>query len=717
MRKLSCLWLLLVVCVSSGWQSALRRGVDPIQPPVAKKVPKTITLHGDTRGDDYFWLREKTNPEVIAYLKAENAYTDAMMKPTESLQERLYKEMVSRIKETDLTVPARMGECFYYSRTEQGKQYRIMCRKRGSLEAKEEVLLDLNALAKGKKFVALGAYEVSPDGNLLAYSIDNTGFRESYLFIKDLRTGRVLPDRLGKVDEAGVAWANDNRTLLYVEQDEAKRPYRLYRHALGTPKAADVLVYEEKDERFNLYPSRSRSGAYLFITLQSNTTSEVRTQPLDRPTEPPKLMHPREANHEYYADHHGDLFYIRTNDQGRNFRLVTAPTADPRRQNWKELVPHRSNVMLEGLDCFARHYVVYERENTLLKARITDVQSGETHPLSFSEPVYEAFLDAFFDPKHTNPEFNTTVLRFSFQSFTVPPSVYDYDMAKRERKLLKRTEVPGGYDPQDYQSERVYATTSDGTRIPISLVYKQGFKRDGRHPMLLVGYGSYGFPELIMFDSSIFSLLNRGFVYAVAHIRGGGEMGKTWHDQGRMMAKKNTFTDFIAAAEQLVAERYTAKDRLVIEGASAGGLLMGAVTNLRPDLFKAVVALVPFVDVLNTMMDPTLPLTVAEYEEWGNPNIKAEYDYIKSYSPYDNIERKAYPTILVKTSLNDSQVMYWEPAKYVAKLRAMKTDKNVLLLKTNLEPAGHGGRSGRYERLRETAFIYAFILSQVGIGR
>lgn len=712
MKKLFC--LLLVACVSSGWQSAFKTSPDPAQPPVAQKVPKTITLHGDTRVDDYFWLRQKTNPEVIAYLKAENAYTDAMMRPTEALQAKLYKEMVGRIKESDLTVPTRRGDYFYYSRTEQGKQYRIMCRKRGSLEAKEEVLLDLNALARGKKFLALGAYEVSPDGALLAYSIDNTGFRESFLFIKDLRTGQVLPDRLGKVDEAGIVWANDNRTLFYVEQDGAKRPYRLYRHVLGTPKASDVLVYEEKDERFNLYPSRSRSGVYLFATLQSNTTSEVRYLSLDRPTEPLKIMHAREANHEYYADHHGDLFYIRTNDQGRNYRLVTAPVSDPGKQNWKEVIPHRVDVMLEGLDCFAQHFVVYERENTLLKARITDVRSGETHRLEFSEPVYEAFLDTLYTPSQTNPEFNTTLLRFSFQSFTVPPSVYDYDMASRERKLLKRTEVLGGYDPQHYQSERMYATSSDGRRVPISLVYKKGFTRDGHHPMLLTGYGSYGFPELVTFDSSIFSLLDRGFVYAIAHVRGGGERGKLWHDQGRMLAKKNTFTDFIAAAEHLIAERYTAKDRLVIIGASAGGLLMGAVTNMRPDLFKAVVALVPFVDVLNTMMDPTLPLTVAEYEEWGNPNIKAEYDYIKSYSPYDNIERKDYPAILVKTSLNDSQVMYWEPAKYVAKLRAMKTDKNVLLLKTDLDPAGHGGKSGRYERLRETAFLYAFILSQVG---
>jgi oligopeptidase B len=527
----------------------------------------------------------------------------------------------------------------------------------------------------------------------------------------------LLADRLGKVNEAGVIWANDNRTLFYVTEDAAKRPYRLYRHTLGEPKEKDQLAYEEKDERFNLYPARSRSKAYLFITSESQLTTEVRYLSLDASASPPKLLLAREANHQYYADHHGDLFYIRTNDQGRNFRLVSAPVSDPRRQNWKEIIPHRPHVMLEGMDFFIHHYVIYEREDTLLKARITDLRSGETHRLEFPEAVYSAFYDADYSFDRVNPEFNTTVLRFSYQSFTTPLAVYDYDLASRERKLLKQTEVPGGYDAQRYQSERIYAAAADGTRIPISLVYKKGLERDGKSPLLLTGYGSYGFPEPIHFDASRVSLLDRGVTFAIAHIRGGGEMGKPWHDQGRMMTKKNTFTDFIAAAEHLIAEKYTAKDRIAINGISAGGLLMGAVTNLRPDLFKAVLAEVPFVDVLNSMSDASLPLTVNEYEEWGNPNVKAEYDYIKSYSPYDNIEAKAYPAILVTTSLNDSQVMYWEPAKYVAKLRALKTDRHLLLLKANLEPAGHGGQSGRYNRLREEAFRYTFILDQLGLAK
>ncbi len=547
---------------------------------------------------------------------------------------------------------------------------------------------------------------------MLAYSIDLTGFRNSFLHVKDLRTGKLLPDSLGKVNEFGVIWANDNQTLFYTTEDSAKRAFRFYRHALGQPLAKDVLVYEEKDERFGLYPNASRSKAYVFINSQSLTTTEVSYLSLDRPTETPRPLLPREADHEYYVDHHGDQFYIRTNDQGWNFRLVAAPVSDPQKKNWKEIIPHRANVMLEGMDFFANHYVVYELEDGLLKGRVTDLRTSETHHIEFPEPAYSAFYYADWNYDRTNPEFNTSVLRFSYQSFTTPLSVFDYDLGTRQRKLLKQNEVLGGYDARQYQSERIYAKASDGARIPVSLVYKKDLQRDGARPMLLYGYGSYGFSEIVDFSSNRLSLLDRGVIFAIAHIRGGGEMGKTWHDQGRMMAKRNTFTDFIAAAEYLIAEKYTSKDRLVIEGLSAGGLLMGAVTNMRPDLFKAVVAKVPFVDVLNTMLDASLPLTVGEYEEWGNPNIKAEYDYIKTYSPYDNIENKNYPAMLVKTSLNDSQVMYWEPAKYVAKLRALKTDQNVLLLKTNLSPAGHGGQSGRYDRLREEAFDYAFILGQ-----
>jgi oligopeptidase B len=677
------------------------------KPPVAKRVVKTTAVHGDQLSDEYYWLREKTNKDVIAYLEAENEYTQAVMKPTAAFQEALYKEMVGRIKETDVNVPYREGEYFYYSRTEQGKQYSIYARKRENLEAKEEITIDLNELAKGQKFTALNAYAVSDDGNLLAYSIDNTGFREYILFIKDLRDGQLLADNIGKVREA--VWANDNRTLFYVTEDAAKRAYRVYRHTLGDAKEKDVLVYEEKDELFGLSLSRTRSKAFILIGSESFTSTEYRYIPSDRPSEPATLMFPREANHEYYPTHHGELFYIRTNDTGKNFRLVSMPVNDVQRKNWKEVIPLRKDVMLEDVDFFSNFFVTSERTHGLPTMRITDIPTGKSHYLEFPEPVYAATIGA-------NREFDASVLRFGYQSLVTPSSVFDYDMKTRKRQLMKQTPVLGGYDANKYQSERIYATASDGTKIPISLVYKKDLKRDASRPMLLYGYGSYGYPYPISFSSARLSLLDRGVVIAMAHIRGGGEMGKEWHDQGKMMSKKNTFTDFIAAAEYLTNEKYTAKDRLVIQGGSAGGLLMGAVTNMRPDLFKAVVSQVPFVDVINTMLDASLPLTVGEYEEWGNPNEKPAYEYMKSYSPYDNVAAKYYPAILVETSLNDSQVMYWEPAKYVARLRAMKTDSNVLLLKTNMG-AGHGGASGRYDFLKETAFTYAFVLAQFGVTK
>ncbi|MDZ7288621.1 MAG: S9 family peptidase [candidate division KSB1 bacterium] len=677
--------------------------VAQITPPSAEKHPKIDTLHGDRRVDNYYWLKEKTNPKVAEYLLAENAYAEQMLASTRPLQEKLYQEMLSRIKETDLSVPYREGEYFYYSRTEKGKQYPIYCRKKGALDAPEQITIDLNELARGHKFIGLGAYALSDDGNLLAYSLDSTGFRQYTLYIKDLRTGQLLAEKIDKT--VSVAWAADNKTLFYTVEDHAKRPYRLYRHKLGA--TTDELIYEEKDELFRFYLARSRSKAYIFMFINSLTTSEVHYLPADRPTREWKIIAPREHNREYEVDHHGKLFYLRVNDTGRNFRLVSAPISDPRKGNWQEIVPHRTEVMLEGIDFFANHYVLSERKNGLPEIRITDLRTGVTHAIAFPEPVYSVFLS-------TNREWDTNKLRYSYQSFVTPSSIFDYDMDTRESTLLKQTEVLGGYDPSQYASERLHATAKDGASIPISLVYKKGFKRDGCAPMLLTGYGSYGAPSSIYFSSNRLSLLDRGFVFAIAHVRGGGEMGKMWHDQGRMRQKMNTFTDFIAVAEHLINQKYTAKDRLIIEGGSAGGLLMGAVTNLRPDLFKAVVSHVPFVDVINTMLDASLPLTVTEYEEWGNPNKKEEYDYLKKYCPYTNLAPKAYPAILVKTSFNDSQVMYWEPAKYVAKMRSLKTDKNPLFLVTNMG-AGHGGASGRYDRLREIAFDYAFMLSQVGI--
>ncbi len=675
-----------------------------LAPPTAKKDAKVETIHGVKRLDDYYWLRNKGAPDVVDYLQAENAYTDAFMKPTATFQEQLYQEMLARIQETDVSVPYPQGGWLYYSRTEKGKQYPIYCRKRP--EGQEIVLLDLNEMAKGEKYFAVGAREVSDDGNLLAYSTDTTGFRQYTLRIKDLRTGEAGSEAIQRVDS--VAWARDNQTLFYVVEDDAKRPYRLYRHRLGTPTGSDVLLFEEKDEMFRLGVERSRSKDYLFLVSESHTASEVRYLPAGRIEATFQLIAPREKDHEYYVDHRGRDFFIRTNSGGRNFRVVTAPVARPGRASWKEIVAHREDVMLEQLEMFKSHFVLFERYDGLPRIRVTDFASGATQYVKFPEPVYSI-------SGAPNRVFDTRKLRFNYQSFVTPMSVYDYDVKSGQMELLKRIEVLGGYDPSRYESERIHAKAADGTSIPISVMHRKGFNRDGGSPLLLFGYGSYGYPFPIGFSSDRLSLVDRGVSVAVAHIRGGGEMGKRWHDQGRMMAKRNTFTDFISAAEYLVAEGYTKRDRIVAEGGSAGGLLMGAVANMRPDLFKAVVALVPFVDVINTMLDASLPLTVGEFEEWGNPQIKTQYDYMESYSPYDNIARKAYPTMLVRTSYNDSQVMYWEPAKYVAKLRAMKTDSNPLVFKINMDPAGHGGASGRYTKLRETAFDYAFILWQLGI--
>ena len=684
---------------------ALHAG-DP-EPPAAQKVPHMQTLHGETLNDDYFWMREKDNPKVRAFLEAENAYTAAFMKPTEGFQKALYDEMLGRIKETDLSVPYRDGGWFYYSRTEKGQQYPIYCRKKGNLEAPEEVYLDVNALAKGEKFMAVGARSVSDSGNLLAYTTDNTGFRDYTLHVKDLATGKLFPETVARA--SSVAWAADNKTLFYTVTDMAKRPYRLYRHTLGADPSTDVLLWEEKDEMFRVFTGRSRSRAVIFVGLGSLTSNEWYWIPAGEPTAKLRLISAREKDHEYDVDHRGDLFYIRSNKGCRNYRVVTAPMADPGQANWKEMTPCREDVMIEDVSLFADYGVFSEREDGLPRLRVMDLASGASYRIDFPEAIYDAYIT-------NNYEFAAKELRYGYQSYTTPPTVYDFDMATKARKMLKQTEVLGGYDPTRYASERRYATAVDGTKVPISVVYRKGFVADGRAPMLLTAYGSYGAPSDAEFNSNRVSLLDRGVVYAVGHIRGGGDLGKKWHDQGRMMSKKNTFTDFIAVAEALVADKYTSKDRLVIEGGSAGGLLMGAVTNMRPDLFHAVIARVPFVDVINTMLDESLPLTVGEFEEWGNPKIPEQYAYMKSYSPYDNLEAKAYPAMLVKTSLDDSQVMYWEPAKYVAKLRTVKTDKNPLLFKINMA-GGHGGSSGRYDRLKETAFDYAFLFREVGIEK
>jgi oligopeptidase B len=703
--RLSRLQLAVLLCAALLSPLAADTSSPLPAPPVAKKLPKTTEVNGRQLVDNYFWLREKTNPEVREYLEAENAYTSAVMKPTEAFQKRLYDEMLGRIKETDVDVPYKEGDYFYYSRTEAGKQYAIRCRKKGSLDAPEEVVLDVNEMAKGQVFMALGAYRVSSDGDLLAYSTDNTGFRQYVLAVKDLRTGKVLSDHAEKV--GSVVWANDNKTIFYTVEDSAKRQYRLYRHTAGAT-GSDDLVYEEKDERFDLEAAKTRSQAYIFLISRSHTTTEVRYISADQPAAEWKLMEPRKQGVEYYPDHNGDFFYIRVNDTGRNFRLVKAPVSDPRSPNWQEEVAQRPSVMLDETDFFKNYYVLYERENGLPQIQVTDLRNLQSTRIAFPEPAYDISPDV-------NRVYDTAKFRYTYQSAITPQSVFEYDMGSAASVLLKQKEVPGGCDRTRYQVEQIYATASDGVKIPISVVHLKGAKLDGKGPLYLYGYGSYGISIDINFNPNLFSMVDRGVIAAVAHIRGGGEMGKAWHDDGRMMHKKNTFTDFVACAEYLVAQGYGSKDKLVIEGRSAGGLLMGAVLNLRPDLFKAALVGVPFVDVMNTMLDESLPLTVGEFEEWGNPKEKPAFDYMSTYSPYDNVEAKAYPNMLVKTSFNDSQVMYWEPAKYVAKMRALRTDHNVLIMKTNLSPAGHGGASGRYDRLKEAAFDYAFILNQMGI--
>ena len=674
----------------------------PPSPPVAERRAHVDTLFGDVRPDDYFWMRQKTDPAVRANLEAENAYADAVLAPLAPLRETLYREMLGRIRQTDLSVPYRDGGYWYYTRTEEGRQYPIYCRKRGSLDAAEEILLDLNRLAEGQTFMGLGAFAVSDDGNLLAYSIDSTGFRQYALFVKDLRTGQVLPDRAART--GSVAWAADNRTLFYTVEDAAKRQYRLHRHTLG---GSDTLLFEERDERFRVGVWRTRSDAFLVLNVGSLTTSESWVLPADQPLGTFRLVAPRRQDREYDLDHRGDLFYIRVNDTGRNFRVVTAPVADPREENWREIVPHRPEVMLEGVDLFRDFHVLFERAEGLPRLVAVDARSGRSRAIPVPEPVYTA-------SPGVNREFDTPLFRYAYQSFITPSSVYDYDTRTGRSTLLKRTEVLGGYDPGRYISERVFAAAPDGTRVPVSLVYRRGLRRDGTAPIFLTAYGSYGSPSSVTFNSNRLSLLDRGVVVGLAHIRGGGELGKAWHDQGRMLNKMNTFTDFIAAAEHLVVRRYGSARRLAIQGGSAGGLLMGAVTNLRPDLFRAVVANVPFVDVINTMLDESLPLTVGEFEEWGNPRIEQQYRYMARYSPYDNLRRGDYPAILVTTSFNDSQVMYWEPAKYVARLRTLKADDDPLLFVTNMG-AGHGGASGRYDRLREIARDWSFVLWQMGI--
>jgi len=696
--------LMIVLSIMAALNVSNFAQSNALRAPMTEKKTKTTKIHDDTMIDEYFWLREKSNPQVIAHLEAENAYSEAVMKPTAAIQDKLYKEMVGHIKETDVNVPYRWGGYFYYTRTEQGKQYPISCRKKGSLDAKEEVVLDQNEMAKGLKFFAVGAFVPSDDGNLLAYSTDTTGYRQYKLQVKDLRTGQLLPESFERV--GNVAWATDNKTVFFTTEDAVtKRSDKFFRHVLGSDQTD--LIFEEKDELFDIGAGRSRDKAVILLGSQSKTSSEWQYLPANNPTAALKIISPREVDHEYNVDHRGDLFYIRSNKGAKNFRVVTAPVDNPVQANWKELVAHRPEVKIDDLDLFADHLVLSEWEKGLENIEILDFRTNKATRVSFPEPVYSASVAQ-------NREFDSKVLRYNYQSLVTPSSVFDYDMNTHKATLLKETEVPGGFDKKNYKSERLFATAKDGTKVPLSVVYRKETKLDGSAPLLLYGYGSYGYSIPPTFSSNRLSLLDRGVIYVIAHIRGGGELGEEWRDAGRMMKKINTFTDFIDSAEYLVKGKYTSRDRLVIQGGSAGGLLMGAVTNMRPDLFKAVVAQVPFVDVLNTMLDASLPLTTSEYIEWGNPNEKAAYDYMKQYSPYDNVGHKDYPSMLVKVSLNDSQVPYWEGAKLVARIRDLRTNDNPLLLKVNMG-AGHGGSSGRYDYLHEVAFDYAYMLWQMGV--
>jgi oligopeptidase B len=680
---------------------------DAPAPPVAPRVEHREQRHGAVVIDNYYWLREKSNPKVVDYLKAENGYTEAMTQDLKPIRDALYKEMLGRIQQTDLSVPVRRGEYLYYSRTEEGKQYPIQCRRKGSMDAPEEVLLDQNELAKGHKFVGLGGFTVSDDQNLLAYTTDYTGFRQYGLQVKDLRSGQTLPDTFERV--TSLVWAADNKTLFLVTEDAVtKRSDKLWRHVLGSHTFEPL--YDEKDELYDIGLDKSRDKKYVFLEISAKDTTEVRYLRADRPQENLAVFLPREKKHRYYVDHREGLFYIRTNKSDKNFDIMTAPENDPAPKNWKVFVAHRPNTLIQDIDLFKDFAVVVEKSEAVNHLRVHNFKSGAWTAIAFPEPVYSAF------PGGT-PDYDSQTYRYNYQSFITPSSVFDYDVRGGTSKLLKQQPVLGGYDPSQYASERLWATARDGVKVPISIVYKKGFTRDGKGPLFLYGYGSYGFGTPATFSSSRLSLLDRGMAYAIAHIRGGDEMGEHWREDGMLMKKKNTFFDFIDSAEYLVNEHWTSKDRLVIEGGSAGGLLIGAVVNMRPDLFRAAHAAVPFVDVMNTMLDASLPLTVGEYLEWGNPNEQSAYDYMKTYSPYDNLEKRAYPAMLVTTSFNDSQVMYWEPAKYVARLRTLKTDHNQLLLKIKMDPAGHGGASGRYDRLEDQAFEYAWMLSQVGITK
>lgn len=673
------------------------------------RSPARLVAHGQERVDPFYWLRERDNPQVLAYLHAENAYAEAVMAHTKVLQERLFDELRTRIKQTDQTVPYRLDDYWYYTRFEEGLDYPIYCRQRAAPGAREEVILDVNQMAKGRPYFALAGREVSPGQDLLAFGMDTVGRRIYTIRIRDLSTGELLPDELQGAS-GSLAWGNDNRTLFYTTLDPVTlRSYRVLRHRIGDDPASDELVFEESDGTFSVWVTKTKSRAFILINSVHTDSTECRFIPADDPERSPQLIEPRRERHEYEVDHLGAYFYLRTNHEALNFRLARAPVEHPDQKNWEPVVPHRRDALLEDFELFRNHLVLQERREAQTRLRVLALSGGEEHELEFDEPAYVAWLS-------DNYQIDTTVVRYHYSSLTTPNSVYDYDMVTRESRLLKRDEVLGGFDPNNYRTERIFVPASEGSRVPVSVVYRVDRRSAGADPCLLYGYGAYGISVDPAFNPALISLLDRGFTYAIAHVRGGQELGRSWYEDGKLLRKKNTFSDFIAVAEYLLGSGYAKKGALFAQGGSAGGLLIGAVVNLRGDLFAGAIAAVPFVDVVTTMLDESIPLTTNEYDEWGDPRIEVYYQYLLSYSPYDNVEAKEYPHLLVTAGLHDSQVQYWEPAKWVAKLRRLKTDNRRLLLKTNMK-AGHHGSSGRYGRYRELAFEYAFLLDLAGIDR
>ncbi|WP_163323468.1 S9 family peptidase [Draconibacterium mangrovi] len=694
---LSFIWgLFLVACTSK----------EKIEPPVAKKIMKELTIHGHTRVDNYYWMNERENPEVIAHLEAENAYKDAVMKHTEPLQEKLFEEIKSKIKPENKSVPYKKNGYYYYYKQLPGKEYDVNCRKKGSLDAEEEVMLDENVLAEGQDFFMLGGLSVSPDNKLIAYGVDTVSRRKYTIHFKNLETGEILEDAIPLTTGSAV-WANDNKTVYYTLKDDVTlRSEKIMKHVVGTPVEDDVEVFYEDDETFSVFIFKTKSQEYLIIGSESTLTSEYRFLDANNPEGEFKIIQPRVRGLEYSVDHFGNDFYIRTNLDALNFRLMKTPVTATEKENWTEVIPHRSDVFFDNFEILKDYLVVTERIEGINQLRVISWNGGEYY-IDFDEEVYTV------NP-NVNLDFDTEVFRFSYTSLTTPNSIFDYNLKTKERILLKQDEVLGGFNKDDYETKRIYATASDGTKIPISIVYKKGMEKNGDNPTLLYGYGSYGITYNPGFSLARLPLLDRGFVYAIAHIRGSQINGRQWYEDGKLLKKMNTFTDFNDCAQFLIDDGYTNSEKLFAMGGSAGGLLMGACINLRPDLYKGVIAAVPFVDVVTTMLDESIPLTTSEFDEWGNPKIEKYYHYMLSYSPYDNVEAKDYPALLVTTGLHDSQVQYWEPAKWVAKLRELKTDDNPLLFHINME-YGHGGASGRFEWIKETALEYAFIFDQLGI--